>query len=212
VYVCVVYYSKSGKTEKVAKYVAERISSLGFNVSTFFIRPSKDYFDRFLHLNPRVIYEILSGRTVEIVGDEGFDSATCGALVIATPVWYGTATPPILSFLSKYSGRCSSPVYVLTTSDLRVDYASKLKELAERKGFNVRGYLSVVSLESDLERVNDFVDRVAADLRGTSLGFSYPRYLRRLPIVTALRRSPRPQHCPRPPGGSQIVACRCYRP
>lgn len=167
-HVCVVYYSKSGKTEKVARYVAERLSSLGFNVRTFFIRPSKDYFDRFLHLNPRVIYEILSGRAVGIVGDEGFDPATCGALVIVTPVWYGTATPPILSFLGKYSGRCSSPVYVLTTSDLRVDYASKLKELAERKGFNVRGYLSVVSLERDLEKVSDFVDRVVADLRSTS--------------------------------------------
>jgi len=163
-----VYYSKSGRTEKVVKYVAERLSSLGFGAKKYFIKPSRDYFDRLLHLNPRVIYEVLSGGTAEIVGDEGFDPATCLALVVATPVWYGTAAPPILSFLSKYSGRCSAPTYIITTSDLRVDYASKLRVLAERRGFNVRGYLSVVSLERDLEKVSDFVDRVAADLRSTS--------------------------------------------
>ncbi|MET1159727.1 MAG: hypothetical protein ABWW65_02090 [Thermoprotei archaeon] len=162
--ICIVYYSKTGKTRRVIEYFKEKISSAGYSVKVFFIRPAKEYFNKFLHLNPRILYEVFAGKVIDITGDEELDLNNCSALLIASPVWWGAASPPIYSFIHKYSGSYKGPVYCITTADLRIDYASKLRKELEKRKYRVVDCLSVVDPEKDIDKINKFIDRIISDL------------------------------------------------
>lgn len=151
--ICIVYYTKTGRTRKVVEFIERSLSSGGFSVKTFLIRPLREYEDRFLHFNPRVLIHAISGRVVEIAGDEEFNPGECNALILATPIWYNKPTPPILSFAIKYSGQVRAPVYCVTTSALKINYYKTFKEVLESLGYNVVGGLTVSNLDRQKEEI-----------------------------------------------------------
>lgn len=59
--VAVVYYSKTGRTRQVALYIGEKLGELGVQADAYEDRQIREYLRRFLHLNPRLIYDTLSG-------------------------------------------------------------------------------------------------------------------------------------------------------
>jgi len=162
--VCIVYYSKTGKTRKVVEYIKRRLEESGISVNVFFVKPARDYFDKLLHLNPRILYEVLMRKPVEIV-NATVKLEECDVLVIATPVWWGAASPPIYSFIAKYSGMYSKPVYCVTTADLNVDYASRLKRELENMEYNVVDCVLIVDPNRDRIKLDKFVEEIAGKLQ-----------------------------------------------
>jgi len=158
--ICIVYYSKTGKTRRVVEYIGEGLRGRGISVRVIPVKPAREYFSRLLHLNPRILYEVLSGSPIEIIV-EGFDPGECRALVIATPVWWGAASPPVYSFIDKYAGVYSGIVYCVTTADLRVDYAGRLRRELEAKGYRVADCISVVDPVKDRGVIDRLVEEVA---------------------------------------------------
>ncbi|MEM2021372.1 MAG: hypothetical protein QXP80_03995 [Zestosphaera sp.] len=159
-----VYYSKTGKTKELVDFISRRLRGLGIATDVFMVKPARDYYDKLLHLNPRILYESLSSKVVSIVGDEGFEPSRYGVVVIATPIWWGVAAPPIYSFVIKYANAVKSPVYCIATADLRVDYAVKLRGVLESQGFRVRECVTVRSLKEDADRVNLLINGVASEV------------------------------------------------
>ncbi|ADM27476.1 hypothetical protein Igag_0643 [Ignisphaera aggregans DSM 17230] len=157
--ICIVYYSKTGKTHRVVEYIKKRLEERGTKVKIFFVAPTKEYFNKFLHLNPRILYEVLAKKTIEITNIV-IDQNTCSMLIIATPVWWGSASPPIYTFIEKYSGRYGNPVYCIATADLEIDYASKLKRELDEKRYNVIDCISIVNLDRDMDKLNRFIESI----------------------------------------------------
>lgn len=165
--VCVVYYSKTGKTRKLVEYIKERLKESGINVNVFLVKPIREYFDKFLHLNPRILYETLMRKPVELINSD-IKLENCDALVISTPVWWGAASPPIYSFITKHSGKYSNPIYCVTTADLNVDYASKLRRELEDLKYNVVDCLSVVDPDKDRDKLDKLVKEITEKLQQRS--------------------------------------------
>jgi len=67
--ICIVYYSETGKTRRVVGYIGEGLRGRGISVRVIPVKPAREYFSRLLHLNPRILYEVLSGSPIEIVVD-----------------------------------------------------------------------------------------------------------------------------------------------
>lgn len=162
-----VYYSKTGKTRVLVEFISRRFKELGVAVEVFALKPVREYSDKFLHLNPRVLYESMSGRAVPISGDEGFEPSKYDAVLISTPIWWGTAAPPIHSFILKYANTIKLPVYCIATADLQIDYALKLRKSLETRGYEVRDCITVRSLEEDVDRINLFINNVMNELTKT---------------------------------------------
>lgn len=137
------YYTKTGRTGSAVSYLARELRERGIDARVFLVKPARDYYPKLLHLNPRLVYETLTGKTVEITGLEDFDPQTCRALVVATPIWIGRLPPPIATFVKRYAGKMRCPVYVVTTSMVEGGYAAKVGEMLKRAGYDVRKAVSL---------------------------------------------------------------------
>jgi len=144
--VCIVYYSKSGRTKHVAKVLRELLEKEGFSVDLFRVKPVCDY-GILLHVNPRAIYDTLAGRVVEIKGLENFNPDNYDVIVIGSPIWFNNITPPIRSFIELFKGKISKPVICYTTSNIRRGYSKKFKKLLESLGYRVVLDFSITKLE-----------------------------------------------------------------
>lgn len=93
----VVYYSYSGNTKSVAKYLANKINAKAVEITTK-VAYSSDY-DKVVE---DAKSEIRNGFTPEInsldVNINDFDT-----IILGTPVWWYTFAPAVRSFLTKYN-------------------------------------------------------------------------------------------------------------
>ena len=144
--VCVVYYSRSGRTEYVAKVLKELLEGEGFSVDLFRVRPIRDY-GGLLYVNPRAIYDTLTGRIIEIERLEGFNPDDYDVVVIGSPVWFNNITPPIRSFIELFKGKISKPIICFTTSNIRREYSKKFKKLLKSLGYRVVLDFSITKLK-----------------------------------------------------------------
>ena len=161
----IVYYSKTGRTRQVALYVEKKLAELGLQTNTYEIRQVREYSKRFLHLNPRVIYDTLTGRLVEIRGLAGFNPEAFDVLLLGTPIWFETVAPAMRSFIKQYKGKVTRPIACFTTANLRKDYALKFKVMLESLGYRVIAYVSISDFTKDRSTVDDFISKVVEYLR-----------------------------------------------
>ena len=91
----IVYYSMSGNTEYVAKYISEKIEA-----DLIRIEPKKEYpskgIKKFLWGGKSAVM----GETPELEAYE-FDSAKYDYVIFGTPVWASSFTPPIRTFIEE---------------------------------------------------------------------------------------------------------------
>jgi len=163
----VIYYSKTGRTRQVALYISKKLAELGVHTNTYEIRQVKEYSNRFLHLNPKVIYNTLSGRLVEIRGLAGFNPEAFDVLILGTPIWIGRIAPAMRSFIRRYKGKVTKPVACFATSGLRRDYASMFKVVLESLGYRVIACMSISDFTKDRSAVDHFVSEVIEYLRAS---------------------------------------------
>uniref|UniRef100_A0A7C4FCY2 Flavodoxin family protein n=1 Tax=Ignisphaera aggregans TaxID=334771 RepID=A0A7C4FCY2_9CREN len=142
-------------------HIAEELRRGGVEVKVFLVKPVKDYYPKLLHLNPRLIHETITGKSIEVTGLEHFDPNLCRALVVATPIWFGRPSPPITTFIKMFANKVKCPVYALATSIMSKDYAARLRKLLEEMGYSVRGCASLARgvSYSELRRLLEDIGR-----------------------------------------------------
>ena len=64
--ILIVYYSKTGRTRRIAKIIEEELEENGNEVCAYEVKERKDYARYLLHLNPRLIYDTLIKKRTEI--------------------------------------------------------------------------------------------------------------------------------------------------
>lgn len=93
----VVYFSFNGNTKYVADRIAETISADSIELKTSKKYPTEG-FKKFLWGGKSVLF----GEEPELVNDP-IDMNQYETILIGTPVWAGSFTSPVKSFLSKYN-------------------------------------------------------------------------------------------------------------
>ncbi|MEM1627762.1 MAG: hypothetical protein QXP02_05475 [Desulfurococcaceae archaeon] len=127
--VAIVYYSRTGNTERVVYALKDRLTDLGILVDVYRVLPITEY-AKPLHLNPRLIRDTLVRRDTDIVFKPGEPRLQeYDLIVMASPVWYNTIAPPIQGFLRRHVA--GKPLVVITTSGLSVDYSEKIKRVVK---------------------------------------------------------------------------------
>ena len=91
----IVYYSMSGNTEYVAKYVSSKIDA-----DLIKIEPKKEYPNKGLKKFLWGGKSAVMGETPELEEYE-FDSSKYDYIIFGTPVWASSITPPIRSFIKE---------------------------------------------------------------------------------------------------------------
>ena len=160
-----IFYSKTGRTKRIALRLKDLLSNAGLNVDIYEIRHRKEYLNKLLHLNPRLIMDTLLDKHVEFVGAEDFNPEGYDVIIIGSPIWYNTVVPAIKSFIKSFRDRMGSkPIVCFTTSTLNIDYSSKFKELLQSIGYKVILCKSFTTIEAN-RLINEFTNSIITKLK-----------------------------------------------
>ena len=122
------YYSRTGYTERVVGELSLCLKSEGFTVDVYRTLPIREY-SKPLHLNPRLIYDTLIRGGTDIRFEPGEPKLSgYSAVIVASPIWIGTFSPPIQEFLKKYAVMRS----VTVTTSIRSVKVEKVEKIIER--------------------------------------------------------------------------------
>jgi flavodoxin len=132
--IAIVYYSMSGNTEYVAKYIADKT-----NADLIKIEPRKEYPSKGLK-------KFLWGGKSAVMGETPllenyeFDGNKYDYIIIGTPVWASSFTPPIRSFIKDNKERLNGKkigVFVCNMGGGADKAIEKLKQYLEIDRFEV---------------------------------------------------------------------------
>ncbi|MEM2164163.1 MAG: hypothetical protein QW071_01960 [Candidatus Bathyarchaeia archaeon] len=125
--IAIVYYSRTGYTERIVDELGLYLKNEGFMVDVYKVIPVREY-SKPLHLNPRLIYDTLVKRGTDIRFEHSEPKLNdYSAVIVASPIWIGMLSPPVQEFLRKYTVARSM---IVTTSiqSIRVDKIEKIVE------------------------------------------------------------------------------------
>jgi len=160
-----IFYSKTGKTKRIALRLKDLLSNAGLHVDIYEIKHRKEYLDKLLHLNPRLIMDTLLNKHVEFVGAEDFNPEGYDVIIIGSPIWYNTVVPAIKSFIKTFRGRIGNkPIICFTTSTLNIDYSTKFKEILQSLAYNVIFCKSFTAIEVE-RTINEFANNIITKLK-----------------------------------------------
>lgn len=120
----IIYYSHSGITEKVAKFVAKKTGS---DVETITALNNRKGPLCYVTLG----YEATFGKCAKIAGIkskiEDYD-----IVIIATPIWAGKTSSPVNAFLSGFGSKIKNYAVIVTRANMEKDFDS-VKEIFQSK-------------------------------------------------------------------------------
>ncbi len=93
----IVYFSKTGNTEKIAKYIQEETGGNLVKIS-----PQKPYPEDYNETTEVARKEIQNEETPEIILDKEY-SENAKIIFIGSPCWFGTIASPVRTFLSTHN-------------------------------------------------------------------------------------------------------------
>lgn len=165
-----VYYSRTGYTERLVNEMKLDLANKGFVVDVFRVIPIREY-SKPLHINPRLIYDTLIRKGTSIKFEPSVLKLNdYNAVIVASPIWIGTMPPPIQEFLRRYSIMRS----VIVTTSIRSMKTERIENIVEKISgikpllcVNVRDAIikDPVKLR---DTIKDFIERFKATVEGSS--------------------------------------------
>ncbi len=126
--IAIVYYSRTGYTDRVVGELGLCLKSEGFTVDVYRTFPIREY-SKPLHLNPRLIYDTLIRGGTDIMFEPSEPRLSIySVIILASPIWIGTLSPPIQEFLKKHAVMRS----VIVTTSIRSVNVKKIEKMIER--------------------------------------------------------------------------------
>lgn len=151
----VVYYSFTGKTELVARAIAQTL-----NADMRKIEEVKKRKKPFVFLTGG--YEAIRGKSSEI--KEMDFNLDCDLLFLGTPVWAGRPTPAVNAFVSKADFRNKKVVLFVTMLGISGKATKILTDAIESKGGKIIDSFSIKTAGVETERIVE---------RGNEIGSKY---------------------------------------
>ncbi len=156
--VAIIYYSNTGRTASVAQYIKDSLTQLGHQVDMYRLRCVREYGRNFL----RMVLDVFLDRAVSFSGTEGFNPDNYELVVVGTPIWANRITPPIKSFLIRYSGLIKADTACYTSSKYRKEYSKKLREFMEELGYKVKADVGITDLQAEEDLLKKFIAEVTS--------------------------------------------------
>ncbi|MFP4000546.1 MAG: flavodoxin family protein [Thermoplasmata archaeon] len=144
----VIYYSRSGNTELVGRYIAD---SLGCGEKRIYDRRDRSGILGFL----RGGYDAWRGKSTEIYSEEGLDTTTTDHLIIGTPVWASNPAPAIRTFLERKKEKIDEVSFFCTMGGSGAENAFQTMEKLSGK----KPVATLALTEKELEE-EDFKDDI----------------------------------------------------
>ena len=142
----IVYFSLTGRTEKVGKIISEFLKNKGVNISLFKLIPEHNYS---FFKNCQLAFKEKEIPLKKIPEINNYDF-----LFIGSPVWAFNITPAIRTFLNK-SNLSGKNVFLFTTygSGIGKEKAMrKMEEIVKEKNGKIKGRVEVKGKNVDKEK------------------------------------------------------------
>jgi flavodoxin len=154
----VVYYSRSGKTKRVANDIAARL-----NAETEEIVPEKNV--RGISGLMTLVGDAIKKRSMPIA-DPAKDPAEYDLVIVGTPVWGGTASTPVITYLQKYKEKLRQVAYFFTAGGAKAETVStSLETLTGMQPKAVLGYVAAELSRSGQARYEQKLDAFVEALK-----------------------------------------------
>jgi len=164
--ICIAYYSRTGKTEKLCTELAKALKGKGLDAQLYRIKPERDYAQP-LYANPRLAMDTLLERSVRINVEPHIDIENCHVIVIAGPVWFGRPAPPLLSFIRRHLDKHREGIVLALVSRFGRGYAERFS-----RKIGLERAMAIDIVESELLKGVELLTRSILSLvtRGEGVG------------------------------------------
>lgn len=148
--ILVIYYSRSGNTERVAKDIAAK---LGADLEKITDNKNRSGFFGYLY----------GGRDATLrkpteIGGVTRDPAAYDVVVMGTPVWAWTMTPAVRTYISRFKGVLKAVAFFTTSGGVKPDGIVKaMEDLAGKKAVAFTGFD-----QRELKNETVYNERIAA--------------------------------------------------
>lgn len=154
--VAIMYYTRTGNTEVLVKFLSKVLKSYGLNVDVIRITPFKEY-SQPLHFNPRLIFDTLIKKGTSILlKPENLDVEKYNIIIVASPIWFNTLASPVQQLLKIYANKLRQYI-ILTTSELRISCGNIIKKIGEithvKPVYCLNVTVSEIRNETELKRI-----------------------------------------------------------
>jgi flavodoxin len=150
--ILVVYYSRDGHTERVAKDIAERLNA---DIEAVIDQKSRKGLLGWL----RAARDAKTKRTTTI-GNIEKNPADYEFTIIGTPVWAGSMTPAVRTYINKFKGSFKNSAYFVLSGGMPPDNVVKsMEELAGKAMTGFVGFFqkNLKKKEAYEEKIKNFV-------------------------------------------------------
>lgn len=157
--VLIAYYSKTGNTETIANAIKETLEA-NCEVDMIKIEMVKEYSNHLLHLNPRILLDVILSKKPRI--KPSIDISPYDLVCVGTPNWFGRVAPPITTFIENITNAEGKKAVAFVSSGWgKESYAHDLKKKLEKKGFKVLEKLSLTLGEISESQLREIRETVA---------------------------------------------------
>ncbi len=159
--ILIIYYSKSGHTEKVAKQLSNEL-----NADLRKIEEQTKRNGIFGYI--KAGYDSLLGKRVVLV-NPNFDVLKYDLIFFGTPTWAARPAPPIITFMDNLDLKGKKVINFTTMMGNCGKTLNILRDLAGKKGANVLHSFSIISKKKGDMQILDEVNAVIEDLRNRNV-------------------------------------------
>lgn len=150
--VLIVYYSRSGNTRRIAEAAARACDAKLFRIED---GQTRSGLAGLLLSAKQAVYK----STVEIQPFEE-DLRAYDLIVLATPVWAGSLSAPMRSFVRTYGAQIGAFCAMITHRERKQNYVEVIREMEGMLHHPCRAYLSLRGRATDgPQRAQDFIRR-----------------------------------------------------
>jgi flavodoxin len=152
----VVYFSRSGTTEKVAGEIAR---ALGADIERITDREDRSGFGGYMRSGRQALKDVLVG-----IDEPRKDPGNYDLVVVGTPVWAYKMCSPVRAYLTRYASRIKEAAFFCTADRKEERTLEDMARLAGRQSrASMTVYRKAVMRNGHLAKVREFVSALQAD-------------------------------------------------
>ncbi len=149
-----IYYSRTGNTEKVAKYIKEKLNSELLNITDGIDRKgTKGYLNSGYESMKGIFHKLKSFGMQKKIEDYR-------NVIICGPIWAFEVCPIIKAFLDNYGKKINGKTYFVITHDSNFRYDKKINKLDAYLNKNHESHLSICNRKLNNKKIDDFIKNI----------------------------------------------------
>ncbi len=149
-----IYYSRTGHTEDIAKYIKEKTNCEILNITDGKNRTGfKEYMNAGYESMKGILPKLKSFGMQKKIEDYR-------NVIICSPIWAWNICPIIRSFLETYGKKIKGKTYFIVTHDSKSKYERKINKLDEYLLNKHEAHLSICNSSKNQNEIDNFIKKI----------------------------------------------------